>query len=293
MTRVRILGSQITIIARSLTTITDLDQSKMFFIIALGRSGSTLLQELMNTFHGFCNVTEARIGPERVSCYSYVDKHNDFTYLEQFIRDNWTKKYFVEKTPGSANCLPQLHERFPDANYIFLERNPLKIVLSQMNMFPPGEKDAVELARRVKLGLMDEKTLKKYNYERFKVRMVLKEIRNQQAHKHLFANQITIRYEELVKEPEKHLSMIASKFNILPSMTWAQQILARPSHSSRNNQYEIKALVDWKAIKMMREACNLWHYEYPKTSGKKIKSENKGRNDGPLRMLSGPNSSGA
>ena len=244
-----------------LATITDLDQSRLFFIIALGRSGSTLLQELMNTFHGFCNNTEARIGPDKMSCYTYVDRHNDFTYLEQFIRDNWTKKYFVEKTPGSANCLPQLHERYPDANYIFLERHPLKVVLSQMNFYPPGEKDKTEVDRRIRLGVMGEKELKKYNYERFKARMLLKEVKNQQAHKHLFKNQVTVRYEELISKPEEQLAMIANYFNIMPSIEWAKQILARPSHSSKKNQYEITSLTDWKAIKMLKEACELWNYD--------------------------------
>ena len=94
-----------------------IEQSKLFFIIGIGRSGTTILQEVMNTFKGFCNLYESRVGPDRISCYSYILKNNDFSYLEKYIKNNWTDEYFVEKTPNSILCLPQLFKRYPKANY--------------------------------------------------------------------------------------------------------------------------------------------------------------------------------
>ena len=111
-----------------------IDQKKLFFIIAPDRSGTSLTQLLMNTFKGFCNTEESRIsGPDSPSCWEYVIKLNDFSYLEKFINEKWTSEFFVEKSPPSINCMPQISEKFPDANFIFLKRNPLKIILSQLN----------------------------------------------------------------------------------------------------------------------------------------------------------------
>jgi len=117
------------------------EQRKLFFIMGLGRSGTTLLQEIMNTFSSFCNLRESVIGvfPNGLSCWSHVRKKGDFSYLEKFIKDNWTDEFFVEKAPGSILCLPQLLEKYSLANYIFLERHPLKIILSALNMFDSEE----------------------------------------------------------------------------------------------------------------------------------------------------------
>ena len=50
-----------------------LDQKKLFFIIAPDRSGTSLLQEIMNTFSNFSNRLESRIaGPESDSCVAHA-----------------------------------------------------------------------------------------------------------------------------------------------------------------------------------------------------------------------------
>ena len=98
----------------------EIDQRKLFFIIAPDRSGTSMLQELMNTFSNFCNKLESRIsGDDSPSCWEYVNKNNDFSYLEGFIQKNWTSEFFVEKSPPSINCLPQISKRYPMANFYF------------------------------------------------------------------------------------------------------------------------------------------------------------------------------
>jgi hypothetical protein len=66
--------------------------------------------------------------------------NNDFTALEKYIRDHWTKKYFIEKTPNSISCLPQLNKHFPEAHYIFQRGDPLKIALYQINFLEQPER---------------------------------------------------------------------------------------------------------------------------------------------------------
>jgi len=239
----------------------DIDQSKLYIIIGIGRSGTSLLQAIMNTFEGFCNKQESRIGPERLSCYSYVIKFNDFSYLENFIKKNWTDKYFVEKTPNSILCLPQLYERFPNANYLFLERNPLKIILSQMNFQPPGERYEKVKELWLKQGNISQEDLK-LNFEQLRAKEILKRVKIQIENKSKFQNNITIKYENLLKDLEYHLELIKKTFNISPNINLAKQVLLIPSKSSKNNVYKFTSLSDEEAITMTKESCKLWGYDY-------------------------------
>lgn len=236
------------------------DQSRLFVIIGIGRSGTTILQEIMNTFEGFCNLEESRVGPNMMSCYAFVRKSNDFSHLEKFIENNWTGKYFVEKTPNSILCLPQLHARYPNANYLFLERHPLKILLSQMNMHPSGEADQWMRKYDIEAGNVEKEDLE-LNFEQYKAKRILVRVKAQIQFKHLFANQLTIRYENFVKDNHVHLEQISKKFNITPNFEKAKEILARPSQSSKNNRYEISSVSDSIAIQMINDSCSLWNYE--------------------------------
>jgi hypothetical protein len=241
--------------------ISQIEQSNLFFIIGPGRSGTSLLQEIMNTFEGFCNTLESIVGGSRMSCYAFIKKNNDFSELERFIHTNWNSKYFVEKTPNSILCLPQLSYKYPAGNYLFLERHPIKILLSQMNYFPPGEKDKRKRLYDIKIGNVEGDDLF-LNYEQHRANQVLKMVKAQVAGKPLFTNQLTIRYENLVNDIESCLFQLKDRFNIVPNISKARGILARPSSSSRRTKYDIKSFSDAKAVKMMKEACLLWHYDF-------------------------------
>ena len=190
----------------------------------------------MNTFYGFCNENEARISPGGISCYGYVIKANDFSFLENYIKTNWTKDFFVEKTPNSILCLPQLHNKYPNAKYLFLERNPSKIILSQMNFHPPGKKDEKSRKRWLFQGNITNDDLK-LNYEQFKAKQLLQWVKAQVENKPKFKNQITIQYEDLVRNIEENISEIQNKFNINPDIDLTKKVLSKPSKSSRNNIY--------------------------------------------------------
>lgn len=112
-----------------------INEENLFFIIGQGRSGTSILQHIMQTFYDFSNKNfESKEKKTHYNFWDPVILENDFSALENFIERNWTNRYFVEKTPISIYCLAQLHMRFPNSNYIFLERDPNDIVLSQITL---------------------------------------------------------------------------------------------------------------------------------------------------------------
>ncbi len=218
-----------------------LDQKKLFFIIAPDRSGTSLTQEIMNTFSGFCNLKESRIaGPDSPSCWEYVTKYGDFSYLEKFVEDNWRSEFFVEKSPPSINCLPEIAKKFPNANYIFLKRNPLKILLSQLNLFY----GISEIGKR----------------ERMMAKRLLKMISNQARYKPLFNNCLEIRFEDLTQSLDSQLSLISNFFGIEKNTEQAHQQLKKPSYSS-TFRYGLKEIHDKVSSDLIKFAMNLWGYK--------------------------------
>jgi len=237
-----------------------IDQSKLFFIIGIARSGTTLLLEIMNTFTDFCNNKESRI-EDGTSCFWFVKRDNDFTYLEDYINKNWTKTYFVEKSLLSISLLPRIYFRYPNANYIFLERNPFNVLLSAMNLFSP-EKYFKRIDRVLNFGgILDPATLT-LPYEQQLAYRYLEMVGLQKIHKPLFKNQITIRYEEMIKSLEPCLNEIAIKFDIKPNYDKAMKCLSVKTPGSTNNRYDVKSLSDPKAVEMIKEACALWNYPF-------------------------------
>jgi len=238
----------------------EFDQSKLFFIIAPDRSGTTMLQEIMNTFSNFCNLKESRIaGPESPSCWHYVNKHNDFSYLEKFIEENWTNEFFIEKSPPSIMCLPQISRKYPKANIIFLKRNPFKIVLSQLN----GLDGISEIGtRRTDLGniLLREDSITAIR-EQVLARRLLKMIKKQISYKPNFSKSLELKYEDLVNSLDEQINLLKDYFGIESNPKKAHEQLRQPS-SSTTFRYGIKELSDKVSIDIIKLACKLWGYEW-------------------------------
>lgn len=236
----------------------EINQQKLFFIIAPDRSGTSITQEIMNTFSGFCNRKESRIaGPDSPSCWESVTKYNDFSFLEKFIKENWNSEFFVEKSPPSINCMPQISERYPNANFILLKRNPLKIVLSQLNLFYGVSEIGT---RKSDLGdLVLQKNGIIPTRERIMAKRLLKMITNQLRFKSRFNHSVEIRYEDLVKSLDSQLKLIEDDFGIKANYKKAREQLDRPSYSS-TFRYGLQNLTDKVAIDIIRLACKLWGY---------------------------------
>jgi len=236
-----------------------IDQSKLFFIIAPDRSGTTLFHEIMNTFSNCCNLKESRIaGPQSPSCWDFVIKHNDFSYLEKFIEENWTTEFFVEKSPPSIICLPQISRKYPNANFIFLKRNPFKTVLSQMNLHYGFS----EMGKR--RGDLGSILLKKDSVTPFRekifARQLLKMIKRQVKYKPNFSKSLEIKYEDLINSLDEKLNLLKEYFGIEPNPKKAHELLRQPSSSS-TFRYGIKDLSDKVSYDIIKLACKLWGYE--------------------------------
>ena len=236
-----------------------INQEKIFFIIGIGRSGTALLQELMNTFDGFCNTEESEVnGHGSGSCWTLVRRSGNFSDLEKFLEEKWTKEFFVEKIPDSITCLPEMLQRFANSNYIFLERDPHKIILSQLNLFP-GE--LLDNAKKYHLeNLVITKEALDLPHEQYWAKLNLNHINLQKQHKNKFRNALTVKYEFLVDSLNERLCILGKYFGIIPNLTKAKTVFQTPSSSSKINKYEIKELHDSIAITMVNEACKLWNY---------------------------------
>jgi len=232
------------------------NEERLFFIMGIGRSGTTLLQELMNTFDGFCNDTESIDLKNMVSFWMPVQTSNDFSLLENFIEKNWTRKYFVEKMPTSILCLPQLLNRFPKSNYLFLERDPMDIVLSQITL-PAIDEDRRE-EFHVKNFIMEKEDLD-LNKEQYWAKLTLKLTNVQTLYKHKFKKAVTIRYENLIQSLDSHLELIKNTFKVNPDFERARQVLSRPTKSPKST-HEVNELTDELAIEMVKQARRLWDY---------------------------------
>ena len=235
------------------------DHSKLFFIIAPDRSGTTLLQNIMNTFSNFCNRKESRIaGPQSPSCWDYVIKHNDFSYLEKFIEENWTSEFFVEKSPPSIICLPQISKKFPNANFIFLKRNPFKIVRSQLNL----HYGIAEMGTRRED--LENILLKKGSItpirEQIFARQLLKMIKRQIRYKPNYLKSVEIKYEDLIGSLDEQINLLKNYFGIEPNLNKAREHLRQPSSSS-TFRYGVRELTDKVSNDIIKLACKLWRYE--------------------------------
>ena len=236
----------------------EFDQAKLFFIIAPDRSGTSILQLLMNTFSRFCNREESRIVQGGPSCWEFVSRSNDFSHIENYIRKNWTKEFFVEKSPPSISCMPQISERFPNANFIFLKRDPLKILLSQLNLYI-GVSDIG--TRQDDLGdILFKKNSFINNFEREMAQRLLKMINDQIKYKSLFKNAIELKYEDITNSLETQLKMLENKFAIKANYKEASDQIKKPSYSS-TFRYGLKEIHSELARDIISLCKRLWEYK--------------------------------
>jgi len=244
--------------------ITDEKQKKLYFIVGVGRSGTSFLQEIMCTFSGFCNKKESKIGGSHsMTCWTPVRKNKDFSYLEKFIEENWTGEYFVEKTPDSILCIPEMLEKYPKANYIFLYRNPHDIILSQLNMFNIPSDDFLERRYHIENLIMNEEDFF-LTSELYWTKFTNKQISQLISNKKESTNAITIKYETLVKSLKSQLDILEKKFQIQPNYDEANKVVGRPSYSSKINSHKIKKMTEKTAISLMNQTCEILGYT-PKT----------------------------
>ena len=248
-----------------------IDKNKIFFIVGIGRSGTTILQELLFSCyklkkdqnnrdeHGyFCNLKESKYDKGTTSCWYPVRKNNDFSYLEKFFSENWYEEFFIEKTPDSVYSLDKMKENFPNSNVIFLKRDPYSLVLSQLN-FVLMNSDEIEKNYHLKI-LVSKKKDMGLNTQEYWAKRTLLGIQKMEKFKNKFDNRVIIKYESILNEFENEFEKLKDKFGVIPGRH-TKKILDRPSASGRKNSHKIKEITNGKALEYVKEARKLWGYE--------------------------------
>lgn len=189
---------------------------KLIFLFSLPRSGSTLLQTLLNAHSKITSIPEPWIllpllyilkSKGKATEYSasvchrairdfitkLPNKENDFIKSIHFFAHSLYEKvsdenalYFLDKTPRYYFIIPEIKRTFPNAKFIFLFRNPLAILASVIETWGGGKLDLGSSYRDLYLG---PKLLTK-------------------GYKLLKEESVRINYENLVKNPRKELEKI-------------------------------------------------------------------------------------
>ncbi len=198
----------------------------LVFIISQPRSGSTMLQRILGShskvhteaetwlllpFLRVLNKTCHQDGSE--TCYArqnirhflntipdglekYYGQIRHFcAALYNSSLERHGKEIFLDKAPRYAYVLPELSMTFPEAKYIFLYRNPVAILCSVMMNWADNDPELLKTYR-------DRDDL-------LTIPFLMRD------HAALFwESRINIRYEDLIREPEKIMERICSHLDI-------------------------------------------------------------------------------
>lgn len=196
----------------------------LIFIISQPRSGSTLLQRILSghteiqtsaetwlmlyASYAFKNSglkSEFNMRWTKQAIDEFLNNYaeGDCTYLEAWRKWAGTiynaaiqksgKKYFIDKTPRYFFIIPELFKLLPDAKFIFLLRNPLAVLASELTTYVKEDWDVLSLFNP---DLMQAPEL------------ILKGIEQ------LKDKAITIHYEELVQNPEENIARLCLQLGI-------------------------------------------------------------------------------
>ena len=196
----------------------------LIFIISQPRSGSTLLQRILAghpeiataaetwlMLHPLYGTRKRGVSAEFNSVWAahavgeFLDNYafGNATYdrgIRAFAQQVYGEalacsgsRFFVDKTPRYFFVIPKLYRLFPRARFIFLLRNPMAVLYSEMNTYVKGKwpmlarfaPDLLDAPRRIIEGM---------------------ELLGEGA--------IVVRYEELVAEPERQVRELCGRLGI-------------------------------------------------------------------------------
>ncbi len=196
----------------------------LIFIISQPRSGSTLLQRVLAgnpdvqtsaetwlMLHPVYGKKSNKMKTEFNSSWAqgaveeFLDHYTDGREVYDDAIRAWAeviyknalkqnnKKFFLDKTPRYFFIIRDLYELFPRAKFVFLIRNPLAVLASELKTYVKGDWPVLGLFAP---DLIDAPQL------------ILDGIDL------LGENAITIRYEEFVSDPEANISLLCQKLGI-------------------------------------------------------------------------------
>ncbi len=196
----------------------------LIFIISQPRSGSTLLQRILfghpdiqtsaetwlmlhpvyalrNT--GINTEYNSRFAAEGVREFlenytsgkeiylAAIRKWADTIYSDAINKNN--KKYFLDKTPRYFHIIPELYTLFPKAKFIFLLRNPMAVLSSELDTYVKGNWPTLSVFRDDLLHAPE---------------LILQGIEL------LGSNATTIHYEKFVTNPEESIKSLCEYLQI-------------------------------------------------------------------------------
>lgn len=196
---------------------------KPIFIFCMPRSGSTLLQRVLMSNVNISSSSEPHIllplahtlkREGVVAQYMHQNvvkatedliaslphKHEDyFKLVREFVNSIYQllsdpkATYFLDKTPNYHWIIPEIHDIFPNAKFIFLFRNPVQSLSSAIKTFGKGRFNRVEMFY---LSAVDgfEELSKGYQLLKNK--------------------SYCLKYEDFIQNPEFHLKEISAYLNL-------------------------------------------------------------------------------
>ena len=198
--------------------------SKLIFLISLPRSGSTLLQKVLNSHSDIQTKSEPWIMLHPIYALrqgGYSAEYNEqlaFKALGIFLRDlpnseetyieglrlmfshiynmalnGLNSKYFLDKTPRYYEIIPELYSIFPEAKFVVLLRNPVAVLNSRVHL----------------LGGQNLKSLNLYKRDLLNGPKKLSE-----GIKLLGKKCIVVRYEDFVRQPQVELEILCTYLGI-------------------------------------------------------------------------------
>jgi hypothetical protein len=206
--------------------ITDVSGENLLFIISQPRSGSTLLQHILASHSEIHTMPEPWLmlhlvyGRRSSGIEAEYNAHYAFLAVEDFLKKitngeavylealrnmalnlyfealkSSNKKYFLDKTPRYYLIIPELYKIFPNAKFIFIRRNPLAVFSSIAETNFSGNWNGLFKQDRIHDVLTAPK-------------LILEGIET------LGNKAVSIKYEDLVSEPEKTIKFLCDQIGI-------------------------------------------------------------------------------
>ncbi len=196
----------------------------LIFIISQPRSGSTLLQRVLSghpeiqtsaetwlMLHPVYGLRGSGIETEYGAAFAaegvgeFIKNYATGSGIYDEAIRNWAqtiyadalsrggKTLFLDKTPRYFFIVPELYRLFPDAKFIFLIRNPMAVLASELTTYVKGDWPV--------LGIFQPDLL-------LAPRLILEGIEQ------LGDDAITIHYEKFVSEPERNISALCKQLGL-------------------------------------------------------------------------------
>ena len=207
--------------------IEDSIQERLIFLISQPRSGSTLLQKMLESSRDIASTGEPQFMAPLLSMYDnrlidarywlfqniialraffqetgfdetlIVDAKRAYAdTLYGAILNKLQTRYFLDKSPPYVYIYPKLVEMYPYAKYIILTRNPAAVLSSYANTFEITDYNIMNRYEAVM----------QYEYSHNHMTQGFEYLC--QALEHSNSNKFIVRYEELVEDPEAVINKI-------------------------------------------------------------------------------------